>query len=97
MPKYNEDKIQNGGTKLLSHAKPTQTNSKKHLRFSLTLNVQASQLYTTKNIHLEYTRERELCLNVGFVSRKDERDFKTTAKGLIEEKARLESGNEWKP
>jgi hypothetical protein len=50
-----------------------------------------------QKIYISNIQERELCLNVGFVSRKDERDFKTTAKGLIEEKARLESGNEWKP
>jgi hypothetical protein len=50
-----------------------------------------------QKIYISNIQEGELCLNVGFISRKDERDFKTTAKGLIKEKARLESGNEWKP
>jgi hypothetical protein len=50
-----------------------------------------------QKIYISNIQGGELCLNVSFVSRKDERDFKTTAKGLIKEKARLESGNEWKP
>lgn len=40
---------------------------------------------------------KELSLNICFISSKDEGDFKTTAEGLIKEKARLESGDERKP
>lgn len=53
------------------------------------LNIQAPQGYRV--------RRMALTLNVSFISSKDDRDFKTTAEGLIEEKARLESRNEWKP
>lgn len=40
---------------------------------------------------------KSVCLDVCFVSSKDEGDLKPTAESLVEEQTRLERGNEWKP
>ena len=80
----------------------TNKSIKKHFSIFFRLNVQQLNykiiyIYNLQTPHWYNVRWKVLSLNIGFVTSKDERDFKTTAEGLIEQKARLESGNERKP